>query len=68
MIKIPIIFGWLVFHREEQLCFCKNPWLVIHWNKAKWMWCDRYSKRLLCIGRRYWTTETPDEHDPWYST
>jgi len=50
-LRIPILFGWIVFHKKEQLTICKYPWLVCHWNKAEWMWCSLYSKRLFCIGR-----------------
>ena len=49
--KIPIIFGWLHFHRKEQLCLSKYPILVCHWRRASWMNCDLYSKRLFCIGK-----------------
>lgn len=67
MISIPIIFGWLRFHRKEQLTVCKRPLLVCHWNKASWMKTDLYSKRLFCIGRNEASGGTLDFHDAWYS-
>jgi hypothetical protein len=51
--KIPIIFGWLDFHRKEQWTVCEKPLLVCHWVKADWMNCSLYSKRIFCIGKKF---------------
>lgn len=69
MIRIPIIFGWLVFHSKEQLCLCKKPILVCHYNVAGWMqkYFDIHSKRLFCIGRDKEIKGRLDFHDPWFS-
>lgn len=50
--KIPIIFGWLHFHRKEQWPECEKPILVCHWHRSDWMknFCSLYSKRLFCVG------------------
>lgn len=51
--KIWIVFGWIHFHRKDQLTVCNRPLLVCHWYRAEWMdsWCDLYSKRLFFIRR-----------------
>ena len=67
MITIPIIFGYLKLHREEQLALCKNPILVCHWNKASWMSCDLYSKRIFCIGRDEKARQVLDYHNAWFN-
>lgn len=65
-IYVPIVFGWLHIHREDQICHAKNPLLVVHWMKAGWMKTDLYSKRLLCVGgTRH--DGTLDYHDPYYA-
>jgi len=52
--RVPVIFGWLVFHREDQWMLCQYPLLVCHWTRAHWMEpiCGYVSKRLFCIGKR----------------
>lgn len=67
MISIPIIFGWLNFHRKEQLCLSKKPILVCHWQRAEWMKTDIYCKRLFCIGKDKNPSGRLDDFDPWYS-
>lgn len=67
MISIPIIFGWLRFHRKEQLCLAKKPLLVCHWNAASWMKTDLYSKRLFCIGRDKNADTFLHDFNPWWS-
>lgn len=49
--KIPIVFGWLHFHQNEQWLKATNPYLVCHWYRAKWMssFCSTYSVRLFCL-------------------
>ena len=49
--KIPIIFGWLYFHRKEQLCMGAGykVKLACHWHKSSWKGCEIYSKRLFVI-------------------
>lgn len=56
---IPVIFAWLHFHREEQLLYCKQPILVIHFRIAQWLepYFVLYSKRLICIGKTLNTEE-----------
>lgn len=48
---IPIIFGWLHFHRKEQWLKSTHPYLVCHWYRAEWMssFCSLYSVRLFCL-------------------
>lgn len=68
LVSIPIIFGWLRFHRKEQLCLCAKPLLVCHWQRARWMrgFVKTYTKRLFCIGKRD-TQGHLDDFDAWYS-
>jgi hypothetical protein len=69
MISIPIIFGWLCFHRKEQLCLARKPILVCHYHRAGWMYrfTDLYCKRLFVIGKDKMPSGNLDEWDPWYS-
>jgi len=66
-VKIPIIFGWLSFHKKEQLCLCSKPTLVCHWIRASWMTGELYSKRLFVIGHKDYKKDVLDYHDAWFN-
>jgi len=48
--RIPIIFGWLHFHRKEQWLKSTKPYLVCHFYTAQWLapYVNLHSKRLFC--------------------
>jgi hypothetical protein len=49
-VSIPIIFGWLNFHRNEQVGMGGyKPLLGIHWQRAEWQKCATVSRRILLI-------------------
>ncbi len=50
-VRIPIIVGYIVLHREEQLCHDGTPLLVCHFHVADWMsrFTSLHSKRLFMV-------------------
>ena len=54
VIRIPIIFGWLRIHRQEQWGMNDYvPWVCVHWERAKWMsrFTSKIQTRLFLLGR-----------------
>ncbi len=49
--RIPIIFGYLKFHKSVQWSDSNDykPFLVIHWFRSDWIKCKTYSKRIFML-------------------